>query len=89
MSYIFSVSECNNYSGADVSALIREAALIAARDLLESDNHKMEDEMEDATVQEDIFLNMTHFTKALSRVHSSVSEKDRIYYDKMKEKLNK
>ena len=77
--------KCENYSGADVSALVREAALIAARELLQADEHKMEQD----SVQEDVFLTMSHFERALLNVKSSVSEKDRKFYEKMKEQIEK
>ena len=78
-------SKCVHYSGADVSALVREAALIAARELLQADEHKMEQD----SSQEDVYLNMSHFERALVRVKSSVSEKDRKFYEKMKEQIEK
>lgn len=80
------MNSCVNFSGADVAALIREAALLAARDLLTASEHRME---EDVGQQEDIYLTMEHFTAALTRVKSSVSDKDRLYYEKMNDRLNK
>ena len=80
------VESCLNFSGADVSALIREAALVAAHDLVNATEHKME---EDVQQDSDIYLTMEHFKSALTRVKSSVSDKDRLYYEKMETRLNK
>ena len=69
-----------------MSALVREAALIAARDLLESSDHKMEEDVENV---EDIYLTMEHFKSAVSRVKSSVSTSDRTYYQRMRDEIEK
>ena len=80
------VSRCENYSGADVSALIREASLSAAKELVYAEDHKMEDDVQEQNL---IFLKMKNFTEALSRVKSSVSAEDRKYYELMEKRVNK
>jgi len=80
----FIYQKTENFSGADISALIREASLIAAREEILLNDDRMEDIEND-----DIELGLIHFEKASTRVTSSISEKDRIYYQKLCEKLQK
>ena len=80
----FISAKTKNFSGADITALIREASLIAAReDIL------LQDDRMEADEDDNIELGIEHFEKASSRVTSSISEKDRIYYQKLKDKLQK
>jgi len=68
------ISKTTNYSGADVTALIREASLIAARQLL-----KMENEME--TEVTDVEVNEEHLRMALAKVKCSITNEDKLYYE--------
>ena len=58
--------------------------MIAAREDILLQDDRMEAEEDD-----NIELGIEHFEKASSRVTSSISEKDRIYYQKLKDKLQK
>ena len=72
-----------NYSGADVSALVREASLIAARSLIMMEEDRMEDES-----QPEVKLLEVHFEQALVKIKPSISDKDKKYYQKVSERIN-
>ena len=76
------IGRTENYSGADVSALVREASLIAARSLI-----MMEDRMEDES-QPEVKLLEAHFEQALVKIKASISDKDKKYYQKVSERIN-
>ena len=77
------LGQTDNYSGADVSALVRESSLIAARSLIMMEEDRMEDEN-----QPDIKLLKTHFEQALLKIKASISDKDNKYYQKVSAKIN-
>jgi SpoVK/Ycf46/Vps4 family AAA+-type ATPase len=66
-----------NLRGADLVALIHEAALIALKERIEHKNLSIKS------------VNSVHFEEALKKVTPSVKFEDRLYYKKLKEKLNK
>jgi len=76
------LSKTRNYSGADVTALIRESSLIAARQLL-----KMENEMETDLV--DVEVTEEHLRVALEKVKCSITDEDRLYYETVGKDLAK
>ncbi|CBY37680.1 unnamed protein product, partial [Oikopleura dioica] len=73
-----------NYSGADATALVREAALIK---LLQATSHIFEETKMETEREEEVFVTMSHFERALKRIKSSVSDRDLKYYQNMKSKL--
>ena len=62
---------------------MREAALIAAREEILLDDDRMEEE------KEDVQLTTGHFMKATECIKSSISEKDRSYYERLRTKIQK
>ena len=71
-------SRCDRFSGADLSALVKEAGMMALREQLDLS----EDER-----KSNVFIQAKHFDIALSRVTPSVTEKDLRDYDRISSKL--
>ena len=72
---------CYDYSGADIQALVREASLLCYKE-----NFFKKDVMEK---EEDIKISGKHFEEALLKVFPSVSEKDKIFFEKFQKELQK
>jgi len=68
---------CADYSGADMAALVRQAAVFALKETLLGGD-KMKTETTDTTV------GAIHFEKALSAVRPSVSDGDRQRYEELR-----
>lgn len=84
---------CRNFSGADLSSLIREAGVLALRKkffkhkhILQLDESGYVDEGS-GDPQEEIFVTLADFEKALSHINPSVSDKDRLRYDKLNKRM--
>ncbi|XP_019623225.1 PREDICTED: nuclear valosin-containing protein-like [Branchiostoma belcheri] len=77
-------AQCNNFTGADLAALVREAAMSALR---ESVVHPGTAPGTDWVSPGHIRINLQHFNKAFQKVRPSVSEKDRAMYEKMWERI--
>lgn len=70
---------CDCYSGADLSALVREASLCALRQEMarqKSGNEKGE-----------LKISQKHFEDAFKKVKSSISKKDQVMYEALKQSL--
>uniref|UniRef100_K3WFD0 AAA+ ATPase domain-containing protein n=1 Tax=Globisporangium ultimum (strain ATCC 200006 / CBS 805.95 / DAOM BR144) TaxID=431595 RepID=K3WFD0_GLOUD len=67
---------CEGFSGADLSALVREAGISALRET-------------DLTTATELSIQMRHFDKAFETVFPSVSRADQRMFDKMKKNLRK
>lgn len=76
-------SRCDGFSGADLSALVREAGVSALRRVLV----KTEDGISFSGDANDIFIIMNDFWTAFDRVVPSVSKKNRRKYELMKFKF--
>ena len=76
---------CEGYSGADLSALVREAQLCTLRELVkkESKDGQKPDE------QEKVLVHMKDFNSALTRVFPSVSKRDEASYKALEGSLKK
>jgi ribosome biogenesis ATPase len=70
--------QCEGYSGADISALVREAQLNALKLSLK-----------DPTLSGDIFITQKDFAFALQKVFPSVSKKDEMAYQHLEKSLRK
>ena len=73
-------TQCERFSGADLSSLVREAGMAALREALST----CEDPSE---VNAKLLINMLHFQTALSKVVPSVSEQDLKSYESIERKL--
>jgi len=63
----------DGFTGADLSAVIREASLAALREKIERQ----------IPAEQQIILQNSHFNFALNKVKPSVSKQDRAYYLRM------
>ncbi|KTW31997.1 uncharacterized protein T551_00679 [Pneumocystis jirovecii RU7] len=70
---------CRNFSGADLAALVREAAVLALRCTVFTDV-AAEKKINYDFQTDPLFVDHCHFEKAFSSVRPSVSEKDRDRY---------
>lgn len=72
---------CDNFSGADLHALVNEAAMAASmerQNLLSATNNQ------DTTLRT---IKLSHFELALGKITPSVSEKQKEYYQKLSQRL--
>ncbi|ELK32140.1 Nuclear valosin-containing protein-like protein, partial [Myotis davidii] len=70
---------CDCYSGADLSALVREASVCALRQEMARQNSGHE--------KGELKINQKHFEEAFKKVKSSISKKDRLMYEALKQSL--
>ncbi|NXI66839.1 NVL protein, partial [Anseranas semipalmata] len=70
---------CDCYTGADLSALVREASICALRQEMALQNSKSK--------KGDIRISHKHFEEAFRKVKSSVSKKDQIMYEELHQSL--
>ncbi|XP_016355806.1 nuclear valosin-containing protein-like isoform X2 [Sinocyclocheilus anshuiensis] len=75
---------CESFTGADLSALVREACVNALRVHLSSRPAQTHTEP-----AKDIRVSRIHFEDAFKKVRPSVSKKDQIMYEKLKETLTR
>ncbi|XP_021893097.1 cell division control protein 48 homolog C-like isoform X2 [Carica papaya] len=78
LSAIGRMETCQNFSGADLAALINEAAMAALEDKLTSSMS--------CSDQTPWMIKTIHFELALKKVSASVSEKQNLYYQALSEK---
>jgi len=67
--------------------IIKLYVLIAAKELLQATSHIFEETKMETEREEEVFVTMSHFERALKRIKSSVSDRDLKYYQNMKSKL--
>ncbi|CAI5759898.1 unnamed protein product [Candida verbasci] len=82
---------CRNYSGADLASLVKEAGIMALRRKVFQDT-QIEQLDRSGFYQEqndpyDIQIYMNDFETALSKIRPSVSDKDRLKYERLSKKL--
>lgn len=73
----------DGYSGADLAALVREAAVTALREKIVSPLHYGD---QDAPIGR-VYLYQHHFLQALDRVQPSVSDEQRVKYELLRGQL--
>ncbi|WVQ70637.1 hypothetical protein IAR50_000157 [Cryptococcus sp. DSM 104548] len=82
--------KCEGFSGADIAALVREAATLALRSALESIGaFETAAESEPLGVAErarDVRVTLEHFQKAAQKTLPSVSREQRLKYERMRDK---
>lgn len=76
--------KCDGFSGADIAALVREAATLALRTALEG-NGAFETEKEGGTGHM-VTVTVEHFTAAAIKTLPSVSREQRHKYERMRDK---
>ncbi|XP_051503402.1 nuclear valosin-containing protein-like isoform X2 [Myxocyprinus asiaticus] len=75
---------CDSFTGADLSALVREACVNALRVHLSTRPSQTHTEP-----VEEIRVRRVHFEDAFKKVRPSVSKKDRVMYEKLKDSLTR
>lgn len=88
---IVTSSDCDGFSGADIAALVREAASLALRGALESLGafENDQDGLEgDSTIvpERRVYVTAQHFKTAASKTRASVSREQRARYERMRDK---
>ncbi|SCU93445.1 LADA_0G03136g1_1 [Lachancea dasiensis] len=87
---------CRNFSGADLAALVRESSVLALkRSFFRSEEihsiteNNLEKEFGELTTTPgtDVIVTMKDFTDALKKVKPSVSDKDRLKYERLNKKM--
>ncbi|XP_067277904.1 nuclear valosin-containing protein-like isoform X2 [Pseudorasbora parva] len=79
-------ARCESFTGADLSALVREASVNALRVHLNTgppQTHSVTEPVKDITVSR------VHFEDAFKKVRPSVSKKEQLMYEKLKETLTR
>ncbi|KAM6354510.1 nuclear valosin-containing protein-like isoform 1-T1 [Podargus strigoides] len=71
--------QCDCYTGADLSALVREASICALRQEMALQNTQSK--------KGEIKISCKHFEAAFRKVKSSVSKKDQIMYEELRQSL--
>lgn len=84
-------SRCGNFSGADLSSLVKEAGVWALKKRF-FQNQKIQELdssgfYEDSIGEDDISITAEDFDHALSSIRPSVSDRDRMRYEKLNKKL--
>ncbi|XP_056616749.1 nuclear valosin-containing protein-like [Triplophysa dalaica] len=75
-------TRCDSFTGADLSALVREACVNALRVHLSSQPTQTD-------TGSPVRVSKVHFEDALKKVRPSVSKKDQLMYEKLKESLTR
>lgn len=78
---------CRNFSGADLAALTREAAVLALKTVLKQRRTMSKEEIEKSGDIPNILVSEVDFENAFKKVKPSVSDKDRAKYKKLSERL--
>ncbi|KAM8809660.1 nuclear valosin-containing protein-like isoform 1-T1 [Eudromia elegans] len=73
--------QCDCYTGADLSALVREASVCALRQEMAQQNSKSQ--------KGEIKICRKHFEEAFKKVKSSVSKKDQVMYEELRQSLHR
>lgn len=98
---VVSNEKCNNFSGADIHALVRESSVIALKrkffasetfhSVAENDLDKEYDQMvidsDESKTDDAVLVTMNDFMAALKKIKPSVSDRDRLKYDRLNKKM--
>ncbi|CCE65352.1 hypothetical protein TPHA_0K02220 [Tetrapisispora phaffii CBS 4417] len=96
LSEIIRDDRCKNFSGADLASLVRESSVLALkRSFFKTDeldsvaSNNLDKEFKDLTVgvqSEKILVTKSDFNNALRKIKPSVSDRDRLKYDRLNKK---
>lgn len=78
---------CRNFSGADLSSLVREASVIALKRKIFIGIKDLDESVEDHEEIMDVEVTAEDFDKALDTTKPSVSDRDRMKYEKLNKRL--
>ncbi|XP_014907670.1 nuclear valosin-containing protein-like [Poecilia latipinna] len=77
---------CNSFSGADLTALVREASVNALKAFMKSQHH---DHTHPTSCTAAIKVSRQNFEDAFKTVRPSVSKKDQLMYEQLRESLSR
>lgn len=77
---------CRNFSGADLSSLVREASVIALKRNFFKSIGDLDEHVDDIDV-DNVLVTVDDFEKALDGTKPSVSDRDRLRYEKLNKRL--
>ncbi|VEU20474.1 DEKNAAC101369 [Brettanomyces naardenensis] len=80
---------CKNFSGADLSSLVKEASVISLKRVFFRDISLGNETVTGDTGDEDIVVTGTDFDSALTSIKPSVSDKDRLKYEHLNKRWSK
>lgn len=83
---IVSSNSCDGFSGADIAALVREAATLSLRSALESIGAFENDTMDTVADTSTVKVTVDHFRQAARKTLPSVSREQRNKYERMRDK---
>jgi ribosome biogenesis ATPase len=86
ISSIVTSDKCDGFSGADIAALVREAATLALRSALEIVGAFESDTSDTIRDTRDVRVTVDHFEKAAIKTLPSVSREQRLKYERMRDK---
>ncbi len=78
--------KCDGFSGADIAALVREAATLALRGALEVVGAFERDTMDTVSDTSSVRVTAEHFAAAAEKTLPSVSREQRTKYERMRDK---
>ena len=80
---------CGNFSGADLSSLVKEAGVCFEKRFSKPKIQELDSSgfYEDSIGEDDISITAEDFDHALSSIRPSVSDRDRMRYEKLNKKL--
>ncbi|KAG7841450.1 hypothetical protein KL942_001329 [Ogataea angusta] len=78
---------CRNFSGADLSSLVREAGVIALKKKFFTGISIGDESIEELHMDDDVVVTSDDFEKALDSVKPSVSDKDRLKYERLNQRM--
>lgn len=84
LNYIGHSQACENFSGADLAALVNEACMSALQEKITAASEADSDIRQDA-----LSVHLSHFEQAFNRVRPSVSKEQRHYYDNVFQKFTR
>ena len=79
-------SQCDGLSGADIAALVREAATLALQSALETVGAFERDTADSVTDTSAVRVTSDHFVAAAQKTLPSVSREQRLKYERMRDK---
>ena len=78
--------DSHQFSGADIQALVKEAAICCYKEEVIRKKNQMKDKEEE---EEELSVKMKHFQQAFKKISPSVSEKDIEFFEKLKKQFNR
>ncbi|AEY97872.1 FAFR188Wp [Eremothecium gossypii FDAG1] len=97
LSAVVNDERCRNFSGADLAALLRESSVLALKrnffhsgeiqSVLDNNLDREFGDLSAGTPMNEIIVTVTDFENALRKIKPSVSDKDRMKYNKLNKKM--